>query len=492
MAAATAAQSRYTEEDAEAVELYLLQLARDNFWCYRQLINPNMLVGWWQESVAAELQDFYQRWRNGERPKLVLQSPPQHGKSKQVVDFISYVSGKHPDAQTIYASYSDRLATRANLNLQRIIDGPAFRKLFPGTALAEMGAQRYGLRYLRNLELLEFVGRTGSFRNTTVLGGVTGEGLNLGVVDDPIKGRAEASSQLIRDKTWGWFTDDFFTRFSDDAALLMILTRWHVDDPVGRLKAEFGDNVKLLRYPALAEEDEAYRDQGEPLFPELKSKDFLLERKRLLTLAGWESIYQQNPIIVGGGFFPVDQFRFVAQQPAPNQVKTSVRYWDKAGTEEGGAYTAGVLVEETHEGYFVVSDVQRGQWGARERENRIRQTAVMDTRDRRVKTWVEREPGSGGKESAEHTIRTTLKGFVAEWDLVTGTKEARAEPFAAQVQGGNVALVQADWNRDYLNEYEMFPNGKYKDQVDAGSGAFNKLVVGGPGYLSEGTVKGLY
>ena len=486
----TATQSSYSAEDAELLQLYLEQQARENFWCYRQAINPNMLLGWWQRQIAAQLQVFYNKWMAGERPKLVLQSPPQHGKSKQVVDFISWVSGKHPDLQTIYASYSDRLVKRANLNLQRVIDGPTFRRLFPVCQLAEPGQARYGLRFLRNLEILEFVNQPGSFRATTVLGSVTGEGLHLGVVDDPIKGRAEASSEQIRNKTWGWFTDDFFTRFAESAALLMILTRWHVDDPVGRLKEEFGDQVVLLRYPALAEHDELFRKRGEPLFPQLKSKAFLLERKKLLTHAGWESIYQQNPIIEGGGFFPIAQFKFVDIRPPANTVRKSIRYWDKAGTEDGGMYSAGVLMEETKEGRFVVSDVVRGQWGALERENRIRQTAIMDNRDRRVEIWVEREPGSGGKESAENTIRN-LRGFKVQADLVTGSKEVRAEPYAAQVQAANVDLVKGEWNRDYLSEHETFPNGKYKDQVDAGGGAFMKLV-GRPGPATAEAIIGLY
>ena len=73
-----------------------------------------------------------------------------------------------------------------------------------------------------------------SFRNTTVNGQVTGKGLDFGFIDDPIKGRKEANSMTVRDATWNWLTDDFFTRFSDHAALLMTLTRWHLDDPAGR------------------------------------------------------------------------------------------------------------------------------------------------------------------------------------------------------------------------------------------------------------------
>jgi hypothetical protein len=93
------------------------------------------------------------------------------------------------------------------------------------------------------------VNHRGSFRNTTVEGQITGHGLDIGIIDDPIKGRAEAMSKAVRDKIWDWFTDDFVTRFSDSAGLLMIMTRWHVDDAVGRFIKRFPE-AKILRYPA--------------------------------------------------------------------------------------------------------------------------------------------------------------------------------------------------------------------------------------------------
>src|SRR5258708_36838822 len=106
------------------------------------------------------------------------------------------------------------------------------------------GMRMSGAAATRNRDILEFVNNElepteGYFRNTTVMGSGTGEGLDLGVIDDPIKGRAEASSLTVRDKTWGWLTDDFMSRFSDKAGLLMILTRWHLNDPAGRLLSHF-------------------------------------------------------------------------------------------------------------------------------------------------------------------------------------------------------------------------------------------------------------
>ena len=95
----------------------------------------------------------------------------------------------------------------------------------------------------------------------------------------------------------------------------------------------------------------------------------------------------------------------------------------------------------------------------------------------RYELWFEQEPGSGGKESAEASVRK-FKGFTVKLDKVTGSKEVRAQPYAAQVQGGQVSIKAAGWNRSFLTEHEEFPNGKHDDQVDATAGAFNKLAAG--------------
>jgi predicted phage terminase large subunit-like protein len=108
----------------------------------------------------------------------------------------------------------------------------------------------------------------------------------------------------------------------------------------------------------------------------------------------------------------------------------------------------------------------------------IKSTAQEDSALGRVETWVEQEPGSGGKESAEATIKN-LAGHIVRADRVTGSKEVRAEPFAAQAEAGNVLLVRGDWNRPFVDELTVFPSGRYRDQVDAASGAFNKLALVG-------------
>jgi hypothetical protein len=191
--------------------------------------------------VAYELHRFWLQYQAGYRPKLLLQAPRQHGKSVMVTDFLSWIIGQNRDLKVIFSSFSDRLGLRANLRLQRIFSSKRFLGVFGAPILQGSGMAQ-------NSKLIEFGGGDGFFRNTTVGGSVTGEGLDVGVIDDPIKGRAEASSQLVRDKTWSWFTDDFLPCFADDGALLMIMTRWHIDDPAGRLEQQY-PGVRVLRFP---------------------------------------------------------------------------------------------------------------------------------------------------------------------------------------------------------------------------------------------------
>lgn len=401
-------------------------------------------------------------------------APPQHGKTSLVEDFISWLAGRDPQKKVMFTSYSEDLGLRVNLMMQRRIDAAAYQEVFPLTRLPASGDRRW----TRNTNFLEYPGHGGSFRNTTVLGQVTGQALDLGVIDDPIKGRREAQSETVRDSTWNWLTDDFFTRFSDRAGLLLVMTRWHVDDPAGRFLDTFPDTV-ILKYPAIAENDEQYRVRGAALFPEFKSVEFLEERRKLLTNTSWLSLYQQSPIVQGGGMFPIEKFSVVEAMPAA--VKKTFRYWDCAATADGGAYTAGVRMHALVDGTFLVSDVRRGQWSALNRRDVIKQTAKLD--GQKVKVVLEQEPGSSGKEVAEQHIRM-LAGFSVSADRVTGPKEIRAEPYAAQVQAGNVALLSGPWIKDFLSEHEEFPNGTYKDQVDAAGGAFAKLASG-PRYNSD-------
>jgi predicted phage terminase large subunit-like protein len=450
--------------------------ARESFAMFRRTIRPGMLWNPFVGEITRELQKFHEAFVASKRPKLAILCPPQHGKSWAAEDFIAWVAGKHPDWKTIYASYSEELGTLRNMNLQRLFTSQRYHHIFPNLRIGGTG-------YQCNASLIEYAGGPGSFRNTTVNGSITGMEQHLGVVDDFVKSRAEANSKLQRDKTWSWFTDDFSSRFNKNSALLLTCTRWHVDDLLGRLRQKFPE-MRVLSFQAIAENHERFRLKGEALFPSLKPLGMLLDQKKLMTESSWQAEYQQNPYVVGGGIFPIEK---LAVMPIfdRREALASVLSVDKASTAGGdGAYTAIVLLHKMKNGTFVIERVVRGRWGALDREKQIKMWAEHDLENlkrisSRFTVVIEVEPGSGGKESFEASVRN-LAGFTVVGDKPGAgrSKEVRAEPFAAQVQGGNCWLVAShpNWIPDFLEEAESWPHGVSKDQIDAAAQAFNHLA----------------
>jgi predicted phage terminase large subunit-like protein len=221
--------------------------------------------------------------------------------------------------------------------------------------------------------------------------------------------------------------------------------------------------AKLEDNPALESKDPDYRAwlMSQPL----------VDRERL-----WKGNWKIRP--TAGKIFNRAWFEVVEALPA--DVVAAIRYFDKAGTEGGGKYTAGVLMLKSRRGLYYIADVERGQWSAFNRENVIKQKADDDKRrfDGRYAIWLEQEPGSGGKESAENTV-LNLAGHVVKVERVTGDKLSRAKPFAAQAEAGNIKVLRAPWTEEYLKELHRFDGlSGFTDQVDGSSGAFNKLTLG--------------
>lgn len=305
----------YNKADLDLIERRWVLKSSEDFLTYRRYMNANMLKrGWFIDDLAANLQQFYNDMMAGLRPFLVIQAPPQHGKSFSITDFISWFLGKAPANKVIYSSFSDNLGVRANRTLQRIFDNPKYQAIFPDLVIGGTRVVTVAGKLLRNNDIVE-TSEGGYFRNTTVNGSVTGEGLDLGVIDDPIKGRKEANSKTVREAVWDWLTDDFMSRFSEHAGMLMILTRWHIDDPAGRLIDKMGDKdlvpngkVKVCTYQAV-------NANGEALFPEHKSLEFLAARQDAMRPENWQSLYQQNPTIKGGNIIKSEWWRWGEVRP---------------------------------------------------------------------------------------------------------------------------------------------------------------------------------
>jgi predicted phage terminase large subunit-like protein len=407
-----------------------------------------------------------------ELTRLMLFVPPRHGKSTlATMHYPAWRLERDPGLRIVVACYNQTLAEKFSRRI---------RSLVRQRGIVQLDPERQAVDDWLTLE-------GGGVRAVGIGGGITGQGADLLIIDDPVKSREEANSEAYRERCWDWYTDDIYTRLEPGAAIVLIMTRWHEDDLAGRiLMSENAADWTVVKLPAEAEVDDPLgRAVGEPLCPDRYDLAALADLASTLQ-GSYVALFQQRPQPASGNMFLRAWFKDKIVDAAPPGC-TLVRYWDKAGTAGGtGAATAGVLMARDPRGLYYVAHVVRGWWGATEREDVIRQTAQTD--GSRTRVWVEQEPGSGGKESAEGTVRS-LAGYVAEAERVTGDKATRAEPFASQCKAGNVFLVRGDWNSAYLDEVCMFPSGKRKDQVDASGGAFNKLSVLRPAVAAIGPAR---
>jgi predicted phage terminase large subunit-like protein len=200
---------------------------------------------------------------------------------------------------------------------------------------------------------------------------------------------------------------------------------------------------------------------------------------------------------LGGQFIDIDGLMFRREwfQPVdyPPREALRVRYWDKAAsTISTSSFTAGVRMSRCPRGIFYVEDVVRGQWSPADRDTVILQTAEADAREfgGEVLIYAEQEGGSGGKEVMQQMIKM-LAGYPVYRDLASGSaqrrvggvklpgqaKVTRAQPLAAQAEAGNVRIVKAKWNQEFLSELSAFPESSQADQVDAASAALNRLAA---------------
>jgi len=435
--------------------------------------------GWHIDAICEHLEAI----TNLQIQNLIINVPPRHMKSLSVTVFWPCWEWGPKDMghiRWLFSSYAERLSKRDSLKCRRLIMSPWYQ---------ERWGHRYHIVSDQN-EKLRFENSKTGYRIATSVGGVgTGEGGDRIVADDP-HNVIDGESEVKRETVLLWWDESMATRLNDEntGAKVVIMQRVHDADLCGHILEQELDYVHLClparyegnRVKTCIPLDKPFEDpraeDGEPLWPGKFGQAELDKRERGMTEYAVAGQHQQRPSPRGGGIFKVEKFEIIEAMPGGKvePILDSVRYWDKAGTEGGGKRTAGVLMHRLRNGKQLISDVVKGQWGADKREAHIRQTAMLGGLG--VDIWVEQEPGSGGKESAEWTIKN-MAGFVVRAERVTGDKETRAEPYSIQVNAGNVQLLKADWNRDFIREHEKAPMGEFKDQWDAAAGAFNKLNV---------------
>src|SRR5262245_48329529 len=429
------------------------------------------------------LADILQRVADGHIKRLMVFEPPRHGKSETVSRlFTSYFLHRYPDRWVGLSSYSADLANTLSRNAR-----DNYRLAGHTIRSDAAGVQHWE------------TGQGGGLWATGAGGPATGKGAHLLVVDDPIKNAEEAASETIRAKLQDWWNSTWYTReapwseHETSGAMIVGETRWHEADLAGWLleqekqaeDEEDRERWHIVNLPAIAEDLEPeqfpasctvepdWRQPGEALCPERRPLEKLLKICKRIGEYFFQALFQQRPSAKEGEFFKMDKVEIVDAAPANLR---RCRAWDLAATKGGGAFTCGAKIGVDSSGVYYVEDVKRGQWSADGVRAELRSTAVEDGLS--VRIHLPQDPGQAGKDQAEQLIRH-LAGFNVKAEPVSGSKEARAFSFAAQWNAGNVKLVKGPWNKAFKEELRQFPRGKYNDQVDSGSDAFNEVALGG-------------
>ena len=259
----------------------ILERSRKYLLSYCAMMNPNYEVPDHIFELAKILHDV----EAGITRRVIVTMPPRHGKS--MLDsqyFPAWFMGRNPEKFVIIATYGQDLATDFGRKVRDQVQDPLFGLTFPG---CKMNSDT-----------------TAAHRFTTTAGGeyyavgfggpVTGRGAHLFLIDDPIKGREEADSEVVRNKINEWYGAVAYTRMMPNASIVILMTRWHEEDLVGFVtKNHPHENWEIIDFPAILDEG---TDQEEALWPERYPLEVLHTIKATLPFYDWSCLYQQNPV----------------------------------------------------------------------------------------------------------------------------------------------------------------------------------------------------
>ena len=460
-------------------------------WFWPVISNQEFSGNWHIEYLCKELEEIAYRVGNREKKlhDLIINIPP--GMTKTItcsIMFPAWCWTKWYWMRFITASYSAVLSLESAEYCRDLVRSPQFKAIYPEIDIREDKDTKSNFKIIKKdwwhgkLNKPPSILQGGNRYSTSVGGSLTGFHADMIIWDDPLNPE-QSISDKERDIANRWIDQTLPTRKTDKSisAVIGIMQRLHQDDPTGHILSKKKTNVRHICLPG---EILNYKEQLNPPELAIHYKNNLLDPSRLnwnvlkdleadLGQYGYAGQIGQNPTPPGGGMFHVDMFTVIETPPPPNHIVSVIRYWDKAGSEGKGAYTAGTKIARLRDDTFVVLDVKRGQFGTDKREKVIKAYAEADGAN--VPVYIEQEPGSGGKESAEATIRNLI-GYACYADRPTGDKVFRADPYSVQVNNGAFKILKADWNHAFVEEHRFFPYGTYKDQVDSAAAAFNLLA----------------
>jgi predicted phage terminase large subunit-like protein len=435
---------------------------------FRQL-NPDakFLGNWHIEVIASELE----RCLRGETKRLIICVPPRSLKSHCAsVAFPAWLLGHRPSAQIICASYGQDLADKLALDCRSLMNAEWYRKVF---------ATR-----LSNQRQADFMTEAQGFRLATSVGGVlTGRGGDFIVIDDPLK-PDEAVSDTRRNAVNEWYEHTLYSRLNNKATgcIILIMQRLHEDDLVGHVLKL--DNWKMLRFPAIAVEDETHviqncypprtvhRLAGEALHPERESLEMLQTVRRILGEYNFSGQYQQEPAPLGGGMIKLAWFKTYKVGEDPARFDLVFQSWDTAvKATQLSDYSVCTTWGKKGQNLYL-QHVLRRRMEYPELKRAVREQAI-----RFNATTILIEDKSSGTELIQELTREGLHGVTRYEPKME--KIMRMHSVTSTIENGFVHLPdEADWLTDYQHELTTFPKGKFDDQCDSTSQALDWVKTG--------------
>jgi len=467
-----------SEEELDVLADEAMQeLARRNYRDYVEYVHHGHFQHFRHTELVCET---LQRIADGEELSVLIEMPPRHGKSMTVTEtFPSYYIARNPHKRVIAAAYSDGLATKfGRLNRNKFGE---FSYLF-GESLSESNSatKDWGVE-----------GKRGGMIATGIGGSITGQGADLMIIDDPIKNAEEAASPVIREKIWNEWESTLSTRLHKGASLIVIMTRWHEDDLIGRLLKKSPRKWIRLRLPAIAEDDNDLlgRAEGEALCPELGfDEQWAADKKVEVGSRTWASLYQQRPTPAGGAIFKREWLRYYVRTSEqkrewglsddvmiyPVHIDKMAQSWDCTFKESDKSdFVAGQVWSKKQANFFLVDQDHR-RMGFPETVKAIR--AMTDKHPQARSKYIE-DKANGS--AVIQTLQDEISGIIAV--NPDGGKEARANAVSPLFEAGNVYLphpLMCPWIEDFIEELVSFPNAAHDDMVDACTQALNQMYSG--------------
>lgn len=476
--------------------------SRKRFVNYARYIQPDLVL----EPFHASYYEILNRFAHGEIKKLIISMPPQHGKSEGSSRKLpSFMLGLNPDLKISIGSYAATIARDFNRDVQRIIDGGKYRELFPDTFLNGSNAVTMANTYLKNSDVVEMVGRKGSLRVVGRGGSLTGKTIDVSILDDVYKDYSEGNSPVVRERAWKWYTTVIRKRLHNDSQELIVFTRWHEDDLIGRIeKIETVIDVKSwsdldnippgawvrINFQAIQELDATELDErpkGVALWPRRHSLEKLLAEKALDPVQ-FQCLNQGNPGSAEGRLY--QPFKTYTDKNGWGRLVGKYNYTDCA--DEGTDYLTSICYDKYQSEntyfdertkkhvpivYLLVTDVVHT-------DKPIEHTtiAVPEMLNRNGTQKANIESNNGGK-AFSVIIKPKTRALI-EWFYQSGNKESRIITNAGLV--GMHIVMPFDWETRFPAFYKHvteflrdFAANTFDDVADALTGMIEKEITGG-------------